>query len=40
MVDSTDQIKEPKASKEICFGEGAKEKDFEPQWEMVTNIDL
>ncbi|XP_025412627.1 uncharacterized protein LOC112685069 isoform X3 [Sipha flava] len=34
MVESTEQNKEPKASKEICLGEGAKEKDFELQWEM------
>jgi hypothetical protein len=40
MVESTEQNKEPKASKEICLGEGAKEKDFELQWEMVYNIDF
>lgn len=40
MVDSTEQNKEPKVSKEIRLGEGAKEKDFEPQWEMVNNSDL
>lgn len=40
MVESNEPTKEPKVSKEICLGEGAKEKDFEPQWEMVNNIDL
>jgi len=37
MVESTEQNTKPKVSKENCLGEGAKEKDFEPPWEMVNN---
>lgn len=37
MAESTEQNTEPKVSKENCLGEGAKEKDFEPPWEMVNN---
>ncbi|XP_008186178.1 zinc finger CCCH domain-containing protein 4 isoform X1 [Acyrthosiphon pisum] len=34
MAESTEQNTEPKVSKENRLGEGAKEKDFEPPWEM------
>ncbi|XP_022182958.1 zinc finger CCCH domain-containing protein 4 isoform X5 [Myzus persicae] len=34
MGESTEQNTEPKVSKENRLGEGAKEKDFEPPWEM------
>jgi len=37
MAESTEQNTEPKVSKENHLGEGAKEKDFEPPWEMVNN---
>jgi len=37
MVESTEQNTEPKVSKESHLGEGAKEKDFEPPWDMVNN---
>lgn len=37
MADSTEQNTEPKVSKENRLGEGAKEKNFEPLWEMVNN---
>lgn len=37
MGESTEQNTEPKVSKENRLGEGAKEKDFEPPWEMVNN---
>lgn len=35
IIDSAEQNTEPKVSKENRLGEGAKEKDFEPQWDMV-----
>lgn len=35
MVKLAEQNTEPKVSKENHFGEGAKEKNFEPPWEMV-----
>jgi len=37
MAESTEQNTEPKASKENCLGEGTKEKNFEPSWDMVSN---
>lgn len=37
MPEPTEQNTEPKVSKENLLGEGAKEKDFEPPWEMVNN---
>jgi len=37
MAESTEQNTEPKVSKDNCLGEPAKEKDFEPPWEMVNN---
>jgi len=37
MAESTEQNIEPKVSKENRLGENAKEKDFEPPWEMVNN---
>lgn len=36
--ESTNQNTESKVSKENCFGEGTKDNDFEPQWDMVNYI--
>jgi len=37
MAESTEQNTEPKTSKENCLGEGTKEKNFEPSWDMVSD---
>lgn len=37
MVEPIEQNTEPKLCKENRVGEGAKEKDFDPPWEVVNN---